>query len=227
MARLLAPPAPRKGIVTDLDDTLWSGLAGEIGPEGVSWDLASHSQLHGLYQKLLAALAEEGVLIGVASKNDPAVVERTFEREDLLLRADRIFPVEAHWGAKSGSIERILRTWNISADSVVFVDDSAMELAEVAAAHPGMECLCSRRRTTPRRTGCCGVCATCLGNRASLKRIRFAWRASARALRSSRRRGNRFRKRSCGRPMPSSPSISRRPTTPGPWSWSIRRINST
>ena len=116
-------------------------MAGEIGPEGVSWDLASHSQLHGLYQKLLAALAEEGVLIGVASKNDPAVVERTFEREDLLLRADRIFPVEAHWGAKSGSIERILRTWNISADSVVFVDDSAMELAEVAAAHPGMECL--------------------------------------------------------------------------------------
>jgi FkbH-like protein len=141
MARLLAPAAPKKGIVTDLDDTLWSGLVGEIGPEGVSWDLASHSQLHGLYQKLLASLAEEGVLIGVASKNDPAVVRRAFEREDLLLRADRIFPLEAHWGAKSGSIERILRTWNISADSVVFVDDSAMELAEVAAAHPGIECL--------------------------------------------------------------------------------------
>jgi FkbH-like protein len=141
LARLLAPPPPKKGLITDLDDTLWRGIAGEIGPENVSWDLASHSQLHGLYQKLLAALAEEGVLIGVASKNDPAVVERAFARTDLLLRPERIFPVEAHWNAKSGSIERILRTWNIAADSVVFVDDSAMELAEAAAAHPGLECV--------------------------------------------------------------------------------------
>jgi FkbH-like protein len=141
LSRLLAPPAPKKAIITDLDDTLWRGLAGEAGPENVSWDLASHSQLHGLYQKLLAALAEEGVLIGGASKNDPAVVKKAFEREDLLLPPDRIFPLEVHWGAKSGSIERILRTWNISADSVVFVDDSAMELAEAAAAHPGIECL--------------------------------------------------------------------------------------
>jgi FkbH-like protein len=141
LSRLLAPPLPKKGLITDLDNTLWRGIAGEIGPENVSWDLASHSQLHGLYQKLLAALAEEGVLIGAASKNDPAVVQRVFEREDLLLRPDRIFPLEVHWSAKSGSIERILRTWNISADDVVFVDDSAMELAEAAYAHPGMECL--------------------------------------------------------------------------------------
>jgi predicted enzyme involved in methoxymalonyl-ACP biosynthesis len=58
-----------------LDDTLWRGIVGEIGPENVSWDLASHNQVHALYQKLLGALAEEGVLIGVASKNDQAVVD--------------------------------------------------------------------------------------------------------------------------------------------------------
>jgi len=141
LARLLAPPAPKKGLITDLDDTLWRGIAGEIGPENVAWDLAGHAQLHGLYQKLLAALAEEGALIGAASKNDPATVQQAFERDDLLLQPDRIFPVEVHWGPKSGSVERILRTWNIGADSVVFVDDSPAELAEVAAAHPGMECL--------------------------------------------------------------------------------------
>ena len=141
LARLLVPAAPKKALITDLDDTLWRGIVGEIGPENVSWDLASHSQLHGLYQKLLASLAGEGVLVGVASKNDPAAVQRVFEREDLLLRPDRIFPLEIHWGAKSGSIERILKTWNIAADSVVFVDDSAMELAEAAAAHPGIECI--------------------------------------------------------------------------------------
>jgi FkbH-like protein len=141
LARVLAPPAPKKGLITDLDDTLWNGIVGELGPEGVSWDLASHHQLHGLYQKLLATFSEEGTLVAVASKNDAATVAKAFERNDLLLRPQQVFPMEVHWNAKSGSVERILRTWNIGADSVVFVDDSPMELAEVAAAHPGIECV--------------------------------------------------------------------------------------
>ncbi len=141
LAMALVPPVPKKGIISDLDDTLWSGIAGEIGPENVSWDIASHSHLHGLYQKLLASLSEHGTLVGIASKNDPKVVQQVFEREDLLLRPEQVFPVEVHWNAKSGSVSRILETWNIAADSVIFVDDSPMELAEVAAAHPGIECV--------------------------------------------------------------------------------------
>jgi FkbH-like protein len=141
LARLIAPPAAKKGLITDLDDTLWHGLVGEIGPENVSWDLAGHHHLHGLYQKLLASFSEEGVLIGIASRNDPAPARRALERPDMLLPADRVFPVEIHWSAKSGSVERILRVWNIDAESVVFVDDSPMELAEVAAVHPGIECV--------------------------------------------------------------------------------------
>jgi FkbH-like protein len=141
LALALVPPAPKKGIISDLDDTLWNGIAGEIGPENVSWDIASHSHLHGLYQKLLASLSEHGTLVGIASKNDPKVVAQVFERDDLLLRPEQVFPVEVHWNAKSGSVSRILETWNIAADSVIFVDDSPMELAEVAAAHPGIECV--------------------------------------------------------------------------------------
>ena len=141
LAIALMPPPPKKGIISDLDDTLWSGIAGEVGPEAVTWDLASHAQLHGLYQKLLSSLAESGTLIGVASKNDPAVVAKAFERKDLLLRPEQVFPIEVHWNAKSGSVGRILETWNIAPDSVIFVDDSPMELAEVAAAHPGIECV--------------------------------------------------------------------------------------
>ena len=141
LALALVPPAPKKGIISDLDDTLWNGIAGEIGPENVSWDIASHSHLHGLYQKLLASLSEHGTLVGIASKNDPKVVARVFEREDLLLRPEQVFPLEVNWNAKSGSVSRILETWNIAADSVIFVDDSPMELAEVAAAHPGIECV--------------------------------------------------------------------------------------
>jgi FkbH-like protein len=48
--------------------------------------------------------------------------------------------VEVGWHAKSESVGRILKTWNIGADSVVFVDDSPMELAEVKAAWPEIEC---------------------------------------------------------------------------------------
>jgi FkbH-like protein len=141
LAQTLLPPTPKKGIISDLDDTLWSGIVGEVGPDAVAWDLASHAQLHGLYQKLLGSLADSGTLIGAASKNDPAVVHQAFERPDLLLRPEHVFPIEVHWNAKSGSVARILETWNIAADSVIFVDDSRMELAEVAAAHPGIECV--------------------------------------------------------------------------------------
>src|ERR1035441_1363048 len=56
----------------------------------------------------------------------------------MLLRTESVFPFEVHWQAKSGSVLRILDTWNIAADSVIFVDDSPMELAEVSAVHPGI-----------------------------------------------------------------------------------------
>lgn len=140
-AKLLAPPLPKKGLITDLDDTLWAGIAGEIGPDAVSWDLDRKTQHHGLYQQLLRALSDQGVLIGVASKNDPEIVEAVFRRRDLAIPRDRIFPLEAYWNEKSESVTRILKTWNIHADSVVFVDDSSSELAEVKSVHPGVECI--------------------------------------------------------------------------------------
>ena len=140
LAALLGNAPPKKGLITDLDDTLWKGILGEVGVDGVSWDLAQHSQVHGLYQQFLSALAGRGVLVGVASKNNPALVAQAFERTDLLLPRDHIFPLEVHWSQKSQSVTRILKTWNIAADSVTFVDDSPMELAEVKAAHPGIDC---------------------------------------------------------------------------------------
>lgn len=141
LARLLQPAAPKKGLITDLDDTLWSGLVGEIGPEAVAWDLSNHAQIHGLYQQTLAALAGQGVLLAVASKNSSDTVERVFEQRDILLGKDKIFPMEVHWGPKSESVGRILAAWNLGADSVVFIDDSPMELAEVKAAWPEIDCV--------------------------------------------------------------------------------------
>src|SRR5262249_9241256 len=56
IARALVVRPPKKGLITDLDDTLWNGIVGEVGPGNVTWDLESRQQIHGLYQKLLAAL---------------------------------------------------------------------------------------------------------------------------------------------------------------------------
>jgi FkbH-like protein len=141
LSALLQPQPPKKGLITDLDDTLWRGLLGEDGIEGVSWNLDQGSHIHALYQQLLLALSDSGVMIGVASKNDPALVTEALAREDLLLPNDRLFPIEVNWGPKSQSVGRILEAWNINADSVVFVDDNAMELAEVNSIHPEVECL--------------------------------------------------------------------------------------
>jgi FkbH-like protein len=141
LSKLMVPPTPKKGIITDLDDTLWSGILGEVGPEGVHWDLDHHSQIHGLYQQLLRSLAESGVLVGVASRNDPGLVEQTLRQSNLLVPRDHFYPVEASWQRKSESVARIIQAWNIGPDSVVFVDDSPMELAEVKAAFPDIGCI--------------------------------------------------------------------------------------
>lgn len=138
LARALQPPAPLKGLITDLDDTLWRGLVGEVGADGVHFDLDRRSHVHALYQQLLQSAAEAGVLLAVASKNAPEVAERALAREDLRLGRERLFPVAAGWGPKSEMVERILESWNVGADAVAFVDDSAMELAEVAERFPGI-----------------------------------------------------------------------------------------
>lgn len=141
IARLIDNQPPKKGLITDLDDTLWAGILGEDGVRGISWHLEHRTHMHGLYQQFTASLAGEGVLVGVASKNDPLIVEQAFDRSDLLISRKDIFPFEVHWSRKSDSVKRILDMWNVGADSVVFIDDSPMEVAQVKTAFPEMECI--------------------------------------------------------------------------------------
>lgn len=145
------PRAPRKGLITDLDDTLWSGIVGEVGPDAVSWSQAAHAQLHGLYQLFLRQLADAGVLLGIASKNELGVVQTALARRDLLVDKESFFPVAVSWGPKSEAVSAILRAWNIGADSVVVVDDSRMELEEIRRAHPDILCV-EFAPKAPRRT---------------------------------------------------------------------------
>ncbi len=140
LAGLLRPASPLKGLITDLDNTLWSGIVGEDGVDGISWELDHKTHTHAIYQEILASLSELGVLIGVASKNDPTVAQQGLQRDDLVVPRESLFPIEASWGAKSESVRRILQTWNVAADSVLFLDDSPIELAEVSAGVPGIRC---------------------------------------------------------------------------------------
>jgi FkbH-like protein len=141
LAELVLNRRPKKGLITDLDDTLWRGILGEVGVQGISWDLDNHSQIHALYQQLLHSLAASGTLVAVASKNERVLVKEAFASRELILSAADVFPFEVHWNSKSESVTRILMAWNISADDVVCVDDSPMDLAEIKAVHPDAECL--------------------------------------------------------------------------------------
>ena len=136
LAKVAMSQPPLKGIVLDLDNTLWKGILGEDGIEGVSWDLDHGSHIYGVFQAFIQSLAEAGILVAVASKNDPALVEELFSQRDTPLKRGSIFPLEAHWGRKSVSIRKILAAWNIGAGDVAFVDDSPLELEEVRAEFP-------------------------------------------------------------------------------------------
>jgi len=139
--RCLFPGEPKKGLITDLDQTLWKGILGDLGVNGVSWSIEDKSQIHALYQQLLDSLAESGVLVAITSKNDSSLVNEALQRTDLLIHPETIYPVEAGWGPKSESVSRILKAWNMGADSVVLIDDSQMELSEVSERFPQIECL--------------------------------------------------------------------------------------
>jgi len=110
LADLLRPAAPLKGLITDLDNTLWSGIVGEEGIRGVSWDLDHKTHAHAIYQEMLASLSELGVLIGVASKNDPIIAQQGLQREDLVVPREALFPVEANWECSSESPARTTRS---------------------------------------------------------------------------------------------------------------------
>jgi FkbH-like protein len=141
IAALIQDSPPKKGLITDLDNTLWAGIVGEIGVDRIAWDMAGHAHMYGLYQLFLDSLASAGVLLAAASKNDCALVEQALARNDILLSKENLFPLEVHWKPKSESVGRILEAWNIGPADVVFIDDSPMEVAEVQAVFPQMECI--------------------------------------------------------------------------------------
>jgi FkbH-like protein len=119
----IAPP--RKAIAVDLDGTLYSGVLGEDGPEGV--ELTSG---HRALQQHLLELRRQGILLAVVSKNELADVENLFaHRPDFPLRLDDFSAIDVSWDEKSAALDRISAKLRIGTDAIVFVDDNPGELA--------------------------------------------------------------------------------------------------
>jgi FkbH-like protein len=134
-------PTP-KCIVLDCDNTLWGGVVGEEGVGGIELGSAFPGSGFVGFQRVLKSLKDKGVLLAIASKNNPAEVDAVFEQhDDMALSADDIAVWRVNWNPKSQSLREIAAELNIGIDSLVMIDDSDYELAEIANAAPEVRLL--------------------------------------------------------------------------------------
>jgi FkbH-like protein len=128
----------RKVLVTDLDNTLWGGIVGEDGPDKVLTAAEFPGNCYQEYQRLLRELTRRGVLLAIASKNNPPDVEEAFARRerDILLRLEDFAAVQIGWDPKSEMLRRIAKQLSLGLDSFVFVDDNPVECAEIRLTLP-------------------------------------------------------------------------------------------
>ena len=126
----LAPP--RKVVVVDCDNTLWRGVVGEVGAEGVEF-----GEEHLLLQDVLVESSRNGVVVCLCSKNVEEDVWRVFDtRPDMHLKREHIVAAMVNWRRKSENIRELASTLNLGLDSFVFLDDNLVECGEVRAGCP-------------------------------------------------------------------------------------------
>lgn len=137
----MPPAAPRKVLISDLDNVMWHGIVGEEGPEGVSYRSEGPGFRHFIYQSFLRKLKAEGVLLAAVTRNDRRDAEAPFLGGQMLLKLDDLVTVMASYNAKSAQIREIATQLSLGLDSFVFVDDNPVELAEVSSALPEVACV--------------------------------------------------------------------------------------
>src|ERR1700733_14311545 len=121
--------APRKVLCTDLDNTLWGGILGEEGPDGIATGSAFPGNCYLEYQKYLKQLSSRGILLTIVSKNNEADVREAFQvrAADLGVGLDNFVATKISWNEKSDSIRELAKELSLGLDSFVFVDDNPVE----------------------------------------------------------------------------------------------------
>jgi FkbH-like protein len=128
----------KKVLVLDLDNTLWGGVLGEVGWENLR--LGGHDGIGEAFvdfQRQLKRLVARGVLLAISSKNEEAAaLEAIRLHPEMLLRLEDFAAWRINWNDKAANIESLMVDLNLGLDSVVFLDDSAVERARVREALP-------------------------------------------------------------------------------------------
>ncbi|MBJ9976328.1 HAD-IIIC family phosphatase [Pseudomonas sp. S75] len=123
---------PYKVIVLDCDNTLWSGVCGEVGAEGVLLDEQSEK-----LQWFMREQLEQGMLLCLCSKNTEEDVWDVFsKRKEFPLQREHLVGARINWQPKSENILSLAKELNLGLDSFIFIDDNPVECAEVLASLP-------------------------------------------------------------------------------------------
>jgi FkbH-like protein len=130
--------APRKKVIAvDLDNTLYRGVLGEDGVDGLVL-----TDGHAALQRELLRLRSEGLLLAVVSRNDPADVDALFAaRRDFPLARGDIAAWSVGWDSKADGVASVAGALRVGPEAVVLVDDNPGELAAAASTHPGLATL--------------------------------------------------------------------------------------
>lgn len=118
----------KKCIVLDLDNTLWGGVLGEDGLDGIKIGGDYPGKAFGFFQEALLELEKSGVILTVCSKNNEADVVEAWERvPSMILKKGHFAACRINWNDKAGNIKEIAEELNIGLDSMVFIDDNPSE----------------------------------------------------------------------------------------------------
>jgi FkbH-like protein len=139
MARLIKgfKGQARKCIVLDLDNTIWGGVIGDDGVEGIKLGNEADGEAFVDFQKYLRKLKNRGVILTVCSKNQEENARLPFESHpEMHLHLDDIAVFTANWNNKSDNIRSIAEVLDIGLDSLVFIDDNTAERELVRSTLP-------------------------------------------------------------------------------------------
>ena len=127
----------KKVLVLDLDNTLWGGVIGDDGVEGIKLGSASPAgEAFEDWQRYIKALSDRGVILAVCSKNAPEIADTGFTHPNSVLKRSDFAAFECSWSDKAGGMKRIAQALNVGIDSFVFCDDNPAECELVRQEHP-------------------------------------------------------------------------------------------
>lgn len=122
----------KKGLVLDLDNTLWGGVVGDDGVDGIEIGQETNlGQVYAEFQNYVKMQKDIGVLLTVDSKNDEENAIAGLNHPDGSLKPDDFVAIKANWEPKSENMKAIAKELNILPESLVFVDDNPAERAIV------------------------------------------------------------------------------------------------